>query len=194
MAAAVALSWPATEGPMMRAITSAKVIFSAEYLGVVFIITVLCSIWIHHACKDVLVRFDYAVETTKQLLKNSYRNVLIEDEIDQHTSATFVANSKHLRQQVGGYRRLWYSVSAVLLFTFVVGYVTNYGLPHGNGLKPVADGSLSTSVPAPALPTKGKKAEHPRGAVTSAPTPAPASTPAPPEPKPDKRNALNKPH
>ncbi len=151
--------------------TNTKVIFSAEYFWVVFIITVLCSIWIHHACKDVLVRFDYAVETTKQLLKDSYHNVLIADEVDQHTSATFVANRKHLKQQVRGYRYLWYAVSAVLLLTFAVGYVANYGLPYGNDRKPAADKSSSTQVP----------------------TPASTSRPASPESKPVRKSPLGKP-
>ena len=135
------------------------------------------------------MRFNYAVEATKQLLSNSYRNVLIEDEIDQHTSATFEANREHLKLQVDGYRRLWYSVSSVLLLTFAIGYVANYGIPYGDVQKPIADSPLSNhQAPTSVLPSKRDNAEHSRGAMTS----PPKTTPDPVEPKRDDNNVLNK--
>ncbi len=109
--------------------TGPKTIFSGEYFWIVVAITGLCSVWIHHSCKDVVVRFDAAVAATKQLMRDSYRNVLIEEEVDQHTNTTFAANRDHLTLQVGTYRRIWYGVSLLLIFVFAVGYLAVYQLP-----------------------------------------------------------------
>lgn len=106
--------------------TSVQVIFSGQYLWIVIIIALLCTIWIHHACKDVVARFDSATQITRQLLKDSYRNVLIEDEIHQHTNATFLSNRDHLKGQIKKYQRLWYLVSAILVLAFAIGYIVSH--------------------------------------------------------------------
>lgn len=105
--------------------TNVRLIFSGEYFWIVVIISVLCSVWIHHACKDVLERFDSAIRATKQLLRDSYRNVLVEDEVDQHTASTFSSNRKHLVAQVHKYRLLWYQVCVILVATFAIGYLVS---------------------------------------------------------------------
>lgn len=108
---------------------SARLIFSVEYLWIVITVAILCSIWIHHACNDVVARFDSAISTTARLLRDSYRNVLIEEEVDQHTASTFDANRMYLREQVDKYRRLWYFVAVILVVMFTVGYLVSYQLP-----------------------------------------------------------------
>lgn len=130
--------------------TSAKVIFSGEYLWIVIIITALCSIWIHYACNDVVTRFDSVIRTTTQLLRDSYRNVLIEDEVDQHTTNTFTNNKIHLTDQVRKYRRLWCLVSTVLVATFAIGYVVSYQLPRLNSLEADTGAIPTIQAPAPA--------------------------------------------
>lgn len=110
--------------------TSAKLIFSAEYLFIVLVIAVLCSIWIHFACIDIKKRFDSAVNITRQLLLDSYRSILIEDEVNQHTKATFEANKAHLNTQIKIYQRLWYIVSIILVLAFATGYFVIYHLPN----------------------------------------------------------------
>lgn len=146
--------------------TGAQLIFSGEYLWIVIIIATLCSIWIHHACKDVVARFDNAITTTAQLLKDSYRNVLVEDEIDQHTSATFAANRNHLTGQVGKYSRLWYRVAAILVAMFAIGYLVNYQLPKFTNTAVNVGAAISSSAPAilpppPApVPSHGEHVSH----------------------------------
>ena len=136
--------------------TNTRVVFSGEYLWIVVIIAVLCSMWIHHACKDVVTRFDSATRSTKQLLRDSYRNVLIEDEVDQHTAKTFADNRAHLTEQVRRYRRLWYLVSVMLVTTFAIGYVVSYQLPRFSSPKADSGAASTIQVPVPSRQEPGR--------------------------------------
>ncbi|MDP2164901.1 MAG: hypothetical protein Q8K21_11935 [Hydrogenophaga sp.] len=132
--------------------TNVQVIFSGQYLWIVIVIALLCTIWIHHACKDVVARFDSATQITRQLLQDSYRNVLIEDEINQHTNATFLSNGNHLKDQIKKYQRLWYQVSAILVLAFAIGHIVSH--QYFSRVDSNVDASSATSTQRPASSEK----------------------------------------
>lgn len=100
-----------------------SVIFSIEYFYIVCMITLLCYIWMRTACNDVINRYNNMIVITKQLLKDSYKGILVEEEIAEHTNATFAITGEHLSSQMRIYKRLWNIVSIVLIVAFLVGYI-----------------------------------------------------------------------
>jgi len=139
--------------------TNAQVIFSAEYLWIVITIAVLYSIWIQLACQDAVTRVDSAARITKQLLRDSYRSILIEDEVDLHTNATFEANKAHLKSQVKTYQRMWYLVSFFLVAAFAIGHLISYQIPKIKAFQVLEESSRAASTTSPSVLPKGKS-EH----------------------------------
>jgi hypothetical protein len=102
--------------------TGPKVIFSSEYLAIVWVLLGLSSLAIWASCRDARSRFDQGAAATRQLLKGMYAHVMLENEIDQHLEPTLTGNRGYLERQARKYLIFWLVLAAVIALSFLIGH------------------------------------------------------------------------
>lgn len=102
--------------------TGPKVIFSSEYLAIVWGLLGLSSLAIWASCRDARSRFDQGAAATRQLLKGMYAHVMLENEIDQHLEPTLTGNRGYLERQARKYLIFWFVLAGLIALSFLIGH------------------------------------------------------------------------
>ena len=102
--------------------TGPKVIFSSEYLAIVWGLLGLSSLAIWASCRDARSRFDQGAAATRQLLKGMYAHVMLENEIDQHLEPTLTGNRGYLERQARKYLIFWLVLAGLIALSFLIGH------------------------------------------------------------------------
>ncbi|TKR53590.1 hypothetical protein D7I39_20265 [Allopusillimonas ginsengisoli] len=99
-----------------------EMIFSAGYLAVVSILTVVLSLWVAMNCWEALGKFDSASVAQRELLQRSFGQIILPEEIDQSFEPTRCENRRYLKDQLFRYLKWWGVIGIVFVAAFVIGY------------------------------------------------------------------------
>ncbi len=96
-------------------------IFSNTYLYIVFLLSVITSLWFMAIKKELLNRFDSSTSNIKKILILNYKKVIMEAEINDTIQPIIDDNKIYLKNQIKRYQNWWYGIITVFLLLFIIG-------------------------------------------------------------------------
>lgn len=97
------------------------VIFSKEYLYIVFSLTTLSLAWLAFSWIDARAKMNNSRKIIESTLNRNYANIIAEDEINSYLLPAFKDSDDFFNIQLKKYRNWWISILLLFAFIFVFG-------------------------------------------------------------------------
>lgn len=108
-----------------------KIVFSKDYLAIVFILTLISVAWMFMSISETRNRFENLSSAIKGILILNYSKLIMQSEIENIVDPTIEANRVYLNSQLSRYRSWWLVILLVFFSSFAIG--TWYF--HSDGIK-----------------------------------------------------------
>lgn len=99
-----------------------SLIFSAEYLFVVFVICVLSLGWMIFSYRNLSNRAKKYKEDLRSVLHRNYYQVIVPEELEAYINPVMDGSHDDFKDQLRTYTKWWVGILGIILIAFVVGY------------------------------------------------------------------------
>ena len=110
--------------------TNVNAIFSAVYIWVVALLSILMTFWVVFSCVSSLRQYDKSVDTIEEVLKLNYHMVLQSVEIDYAFKPISKRNREYLKNQAWRYSIAWVIIAVILTGGFICGHMVFKDVPQ----------------------------------------------------------------
>jgi len=97
-------------------------IFSAVYLAIVIILSLVSSIWLAMTAYEARNRFNAASETIKEILNLNYSKIIMDSEIDDSVDPVIESNRAYLNDQITRYSKWWIAIASTFIISFCIAF------------------------------------------------------------------------